>query len=302
MRTTRTFPALVLLALGLTFPTLAQSAEPPTGPPRLLGFDALQSRLSNAKLRLLDVRARVDYDRGHIPGAIWVDSKAAQALASKPGGLTDRESWQRWVAPLGIGPESEVIVIDGKRQLDAARTWWLLRYLGVDKVGLVDGNLPLWANQKRPVTTESSGVEPGPFRVAFRRTRIATRDDVLAALNAGSDSFVDARSAEEYSGAKKSSKRGGHIPSACHLEWSDLVDNDGRFLEASALRSRLEKSGIKPGAPVITHCQGGGRASVDAFVLERLGFPARNYYQGWSDWGNAEETPIASGAEPGPRP
>ena len=92
------------------------------------------------------------------------------------------------------------------------------------------------------------------------------------------------------------SKRGGHIPAACHLEWSDLVDKDGRFLDAAALRARLEKLGIKPGEPVITHCQGGGRASVDAFALERLGLPTRNYYLGWSDWGNAEQTPVATGA------
>ena len=92
------------------------------------------------------------------------------------------------------------------------------------------------------------------------------------------------------------SKRGGHIPAACHLEWSDLVDKDGRFLDPSALRARLAKLGIKPGEPVITHCQGGGRASVDAFALERLGLPTRNYYLGWSDWGNAEQTPVTTGA------
>ena len=60
---------------------------------------------------------------------------------------------------------------------------------------------------------------------------------------------------------------------------------------------------MKPGESVITHCQSGGRASVDAFVFERLGFPTRNYYLGWSDWGNVEDTPVETGpaTKPGPR-
>ncbi len=71
-----------------------------------------------------------------------------------------------------------------------------------------------------------------------------------------------------------------------------MVDEDGRFLSEAALRTRLRTLGVDPHATVITHCQGGGRSSVDAFVLERLGMPTRNYYLGWSDWGNTEETPV----------
>ena len=90
------------------------------------------------------------------------------------------------------------------------------------------------------------------------------------------------------------------MPTACSLEWNNLVDEDGRFLDESALRAKLAKAGVRPGEPVITHCQGGGRASVNAFVLERLGFKTRNYYLGWSDWGNASDTPVET--EQGSRP
>jgi thiosulfate/3-mercaptopyruvate sulfurtransferase len=81
-----------------------------------------------------------------------------------------------------------------------------------------------------------------------------------------------------------------------------LVDEDGRFLDGGALRAKLSALGVKPGQPVITHCQGGGRASVDAFALERLGHPARNYYLGWSDWGNAADTPVEAGQGTAKRP
>jgi thiosulfate/3-mercaptopyruvate sulfurtransferase len=184
------------------------------------------------------------------------------------------------------------VVYDAKRQLDAARLWWLLSYLGVERVGLLDGNFPLWAEEKRPVSTETPSVEPRPFRVAFGADRHATRDEVLSALGSKSAIVVDARSEAEYAGKDKRSKRAGHIPSACSVEWANLVGPDGRFLGDSTLRAKLAKAGVKPGEPVIAHCQGGGRASVDAFVLERLGFKTRNYYLGWSDWGNASETPV----------
>jgi thiosulfate/3-mercaptopyruvate sulfurtransferase len=115
---------------------------------------------------------------------------------------------------------------------------------------------------------------------------------VLSALATKSATILDVRSDGEFIGSEKRSKRAGHVPTACHLEWSNLVDKNGRFFEEQALRMRLTKAGVRADQPVITHCQSGGRASVSAFALERLGFKARNYYLGWSDWGNAGNTPV----------
>jgi thiosulfate/3-mercaptopyruvate sulfurtransferase len=296
--------AATATALAVLFPTA--TAEGPQDQPRttalLSSFDDLQKRLNDPALRLLDARPRADHEKGHIPGAVWVDVNAARALAARPGGLTDKAAWEAWAAPLGIGPGAEVYVYDGDRQLEAARLWWLLAYLGVERVGLVNGNFPLWEKQGRPVSTEATKVDPRRFKVVFRDDRHATRSEVLEALKAGQTPIIDARSEPEYTGAEKRSKRGGHIPGGCLLEWSGLVDKDGRFLEGDALRARLSALGVKPGQPLITHCQSGGRASVDAFALERLGHPARNYYLGWSDWGNTDETPIEAGKEPNPNP
>jgi thiosulfate/3-mercaptopyruvate sulfurtransferase len=284
--------AVLILAL----PALGRGESGPPPRPPLVAHDALQGRLGDRNLRLLDARPKADYEKGHIPGAVWVDAKAVQAMAARPGGLTDRAAWEAWLAPLGIAPGSEVLVYDDQRQREAARIWWLLRYLGLDRVGLIDGHFPYWQASGRPVTSEAPKVAPRPVNVAFRADRHATRQEVLATLKGGATHVIDARSRGEYSGEAKMARRGGHIPAACHLEWSELVDKDGRILDPSALRAKLSKLGIKPGEPVITHCQSGGRASVDAFALERLGLPTRNYYLGWSDWGNAEQTPVATGA------
>jgi thiosulfate/3-mercaptopyruvate sulfurtransferase len=282
---------IVVLAAALVAPG-AGTAEPAA---RLVTFDELQRRHDEPGFRLLDARPRGEYDKGHIPGAVWVDAKAVEALAARPGALTDRAAWGTWIEPLGIGPDTQILVYDARRQLDAARLWWLLSYLGVERVGLIDGGFPLWEQQGRPVTTEIPKIAPRAFPVRFRAERLATRADVLDALKSSGARVIDARSEAEHTGGVRRSKRGGRVPAACHLEWSNLVDKDGRFLAENALHGKLAQAGVKPGESVITHCQGGGRASVDAFVFERLGLPTRNYYLGWSDWGNAEDTPVETG-------
>ncbi len=287
--------ALLLLAL-IPYTANARADDKPAAKPRvaLATFAELEKRLGDADLRILDARSKADYDKGHITGAVWVDVRAAEKLAGKPGGLVDKAAWEAWIAPLGISPKTETFVYDGRRQLEAARVWWLLSYLGVERVGLVDGNFPLWNQEKHPVTTDVPKIDPKPFHVEFQAEKHATRDDVLAAISAKSAVVVDARTEGEYSGKSKLARKGGHIPNACRLEWSNLVGTDGRFLAEPALRAKLSEAGIedRAGSTAITHCQGGGRSSVDAFVLERLGFKTRNYYLGWSDWGNAENTPV----------
>ncbi len=284
------------LVLGLLASAPAPAADGPMA--RLATFDELEKSLGQPGLRLLDARPRAEHEHAHLPDATWVDAKAAQAIAARPGGLQDRDAWEAWIRPLGIAPGDRVLILDGERQLEAARLWWLLGYLGVESVGLVDGNVPLWVRQGRPTTAEATATTPVAFPVRFRDDRHATRDQVLRAVEEKTAAIVDARTLAEFTGEKKLSKRGGHAPDACRMEWTDLVDLDGRFLGAEAIRARLAALGVAPGRAVITHCQGGGRASVDAFAIERAGFPTRNFYLGWSDWGNADDTPVVEG--PGP--
>lgn len=295
---TKSWLAVVLVIL--TAPVCMAGAEG-KGSAWLVSFAELEKQLGGPDLRLLDARPKAEYAAGHIPGAVWVDAKAVETMAAKPGALADRAAWEKWLAPLGIGPKTRVLVYDANRQLDAARLWWLLGYLGVERVGLVNGGFRLWAAEKRPVTAEATTVGPRPREVSFQTGRRATRAQVLSNLTSKSATILDARSDGEYAGTAKRSKRGGHIPTACHLEWNNLVDPDGRFLDGPALRAKVERAGVRPDQPVITHCQSGGRASVTAFALERLGLEVRNYYLGWSDWGNADETPVDARPDPGGR-
>src|SRR4051812_37953402 len=176
-------------------------ADDAAKPALLIGFDDLQRRLDDRDLRLLDVRSRADYDRDHIPGAVWFDTKAAEKLASRKGGLEDKAAWEALIAPLGIGADSTVFVYGENRQLDAARVWWLLRYLGMDRVGLIDGNYSLWTSEKRPTSAAAAQVTPQPVQIRFRADRLATRDEVTSILKSrGPARVIDARTSGEHLG------------------------------------------------------------------------------------------------------
>lgn len=310
MMRTRIYAAVVAALAGIVVgPGRASAGDEPRAEDRgrqvarLMSFDELERVIEQGgerdRPRILDVRPRMEYDRGHIPGAVWVDLRPIVSRAALPGGLEDPDGWAELLAPLGLEPGRPVVIYDARRQLDAARLWWLLGYLGIEPVALLDGGFGLWAREGRPVDGRAVEVEPTTAPVRLRPDRLADREEVLRAIRGGEAQVVDARNDREYSGEEAISGRGGHVPTARQLEWSDLVDSEGRFLPRPAVLGLMERAGLDPGRPAITHCQGGGRSSVTAFGLERLGVPTRNYYLGWSDWGIAEGCPVARGTDPG---
>jgi thiosulfate/3-mercaptopyruvate sulfurtransferase len=244
---------------------------------------------------ILDARGRPDYEQGHVPNARWVDP-AAWAKAFGQG--QDAEGWSRRIGGLGIGPDSRVVVYDGTFGKDAARIWWLLRYWGVQDVRLLNGGWQGWTAGAYP--TEKGGAPPAPvpFVAQARPERLATKGQLLKALDGGDPQIVDARSEKEYCGVEKlTNRRGGAIPGARQLEWSDLLDPEThRFKPAAELRKLFGQAGVALDRPTTTYCQSGGRASVMAFGLELMGAKdVRNYYASWNEWGNAADTPVEPG-------
>jgi thiosulfate/3-mercaptopyruvate sulfurtransferase len=297
---------LATLAL-FAAPTLALAADEPQrhGSP-LITHEKLHARLSDQKLRLLDARPRADYDQAHIPGAVWVDIKAIRELA-RPDSIRDEAAWSRALAPLGISEDTAAVFIyDNARQHDAAPVWWALTYAGVPRVGLVDGGFPLWQKDKRPVSSDAVTVTAREFKPNLHADRLATRDDVRQASTKGDIQLLDARSPEQYRGettansnnANNNKAAAGHIPGARNLDGYAIVDADGRFLEADALKSRLSEAGFTADRPIITYSQSGNRSAIVVFALERAGTPIRHYVPGLAEWTNDANAPIAAGREP----
>jgi thiosulfate/3-mercaptopyruvate sulfurtransferase len=301
MKTLISTRALATLAL-LAIPSLALAGDDKRQGSPLVAHDKLQERLTDPKIRLLDARPRADYDKGHIPGAVWVDLKAIQDL-TRPATIKDESAWAKALAPLGISDEIEaVLVYDSARQHDAARVWWTLSYAGVPNVGLVDGGFALWQRDKRPVTADAPEVAARPIQPRFRDDSLASRADVQKSGRNGDVLILDARSPEQYRGeAQADDVKGaaGHIPGAHNLDGYSLVDDDGRFVVQDALRKKLGDAGFTADRPVIAYSQSGNRSAIVVFALERIGASARHYVPGLSDWSTDARAPIVSGSAPG---
>ena len=244
---------------------------------------------------ILDARAAAKYKAGHIPDARWVDhGQWAKAF----GQGTDAKNWGARIGGLGINADSHVVVYDDNSTKDSARIWWILRYWGVENVRLLNGGWTGWEAGKHTTTTD----EPTPRTIEYtpklRADRLTTKEQLLESLKEGTLQIVDARSEKEFCGDEKmNNKRAGAIPGAKQLEWIDLLDKPTqRFKTATELKALFADAGIALDKPSAAHCQSGGRASVMTFAMELMGAKSvGNYYQSWSEWGNADDTPIVPG-------
>jgi thiosulfate/3-mercaptopyruvate sulfurtransferase len=213
--------------------------------------EELAKKLQEPGLRVLDCRAQSDYQKGHVPGAVWVDVKAWQRLHARDGGLHDARAWSQQVGALGIGKDSVVVVYGGSLP-DAARVWWTLKYVGVANVMLLDGGWELWSKRKGPTETESPSVAPAHFEPAFQADRLEEIDALKRSMQSGKVTVVDARSTKEFAGDEVRGKRGGHIAGAKHLDWKELLAEDGRFRSLEQLRELFRRRGIELDRTVVT--------------------------------------------------
>ena len=249
---------------------------------------------SSLPIRVLDVRPSEKYASGHIPGAVRVDVAPWVAKSHSPGGFHDTDYWAKAVGRLGITAETRVVVYSDSLT-SAARVWWALRYVGLRDVALLDGGLKAWTSADLPTETDVPKIAPVSFRPHFQADRLSELDDLVQTVAAADSQVVilDARSADEYTGKVARGPRGGHIPGAIHLDWTELVAPDGRLKPRDQLRALFQSRGADPDAVVITHCQSGGRASVETFALELAGYTrVKHYYCGWKEWGAAAKAPV----------
>lgn len=261
----------------------------------LIDAAELSRRLNEAHLRVLDTRARAQYLQGHVPGALHVDVRDWQQLALSEGGLHDAAAWAQRVGALGISDDHTVVVY-GSSLPDTARVWWILKYLGLRDVRLLDGGWNAWTGRLLPIGTDQVDVPATKFAVRFQPERLEEIDSLKAAVAQQRATVVDARSQAEFTGAEVRGARGGHIPGAKHLEWTQLLTDDGRFKSPDELRALFGRCGLSPDQTTVTHCQSGGRAAVNAFALELAGYPrVKVFVQGWSQWSADQEAPIATG-------
>lgn len=260
----------------------------------LVDVDTLKAELNDPRLRILDTRRKDEYSAAHIAGAVHVDIEEWIKNSRREGGLQDTAYWSERIGSLGVARDSRVVVY-GETVPNAARVWWMLRYLGVDDVRLLDGSWRQWGRKFYPVENKPPDVEAVTFEPKLRPHMLITREDLKAAIAShdGRLTLVDARSPGEYRGQDAAGQRAGHIPGAVNLEWKEVLDEGNHFFPPDRLQQLLLRLGVEPDKQIVPYCRSGARSSVMTFALTLAGYPTiRHYYGGWLDWSADETAPV----------
>lgn len=236
----------------------------------------------------------------HIPGAVRFDvDHIADETSDLPHMLPSPEQFAEQVSALGLGSDCRIVAYDGMGLLSAARVWWMFRVFGHDNVAVLDGGLPKWLRESRPVASGPAKPAPRPFTPHFRPEMVRNWQEMLAASKAGSQ-MIDARSGGRFAGTEPEARaglRGGHIPGASSLPYTTLLKPDQTMLSPTDLERRFHDAGIDPAKPVIASCGSGVTACVLALGLYEIGAQDAAVYDGsWTEWGGREDLPIATGA------
>jgi thiosulfate/3-mercaptopyruvate sulfurtransferase len=254
----------------------------------------LQRKLDAENLCIIDVRPAEDYAKGHIPGATHFDLFGLSLIDTSDAPLKAFMFMIHHVLELrGVSELKEVVFYEDNSGMRAARGLWFLEYYGHRNVKMLDGGFQAWKAAGAPVTSEASPPKAAAFKIAERREVLATSDDVLDSLNKKEIAILDTRSEGEYLGTHVRAARGGAIPGAIHIEWTDNIAPDGKFKSNDELKAMYDRAGITPDKEVVSYCQGGYRAAHSYVALRLLGFPkVRNYIGSWKEWGDRADLPI----------
>ncbi len=272
--------------------------------PLLLEAEQLLPLLDHPLLRIVDLgKARV-YEQVHLPNAIWLSPSALVRQEENASGLLpDTAQLQQLVQTLGITQRQHIVVYDDEGGAWAGRLIWTLHMMGFDQVSLLNGGIHYWLAKGFPTSNEpvtAPHVSQTAFVLTPKHQIVFDQLRQIVLEQPSSHSFWDCRTFEEYTGSRLAARRGGHLPSAMHLEWDSLFDRQDhvRLKPLPMIHHLLAARGLDFTKPLVVYCQSHHRSGL-AYVVARLfNLQVRAYDGAWSEWGNRLDTPIATGENP----
>lgn len=278
-------------------------------PQLLVSTEWLDQHLGAPDLRILDASwhmpdagrdPKADFEAAHIPGARFFDiDEISDNQSELPHMAPPVEKFVSRVRALGIGDGHRVVVYDTTGIFSAPRVWWLFQLFGKTDVAVLDGGLPKWQAEGRPVEDGVPILRDRHFTA--RRDASLVRDvtQVAATTKLGDAQIIDARAANRFRGEAPEPRpglRSGHIPGSKNLPWNTLLNADGTMLDEAGLRAAFTAAGVEVGKPAITTCGSGISAAILSLALQRLGNRSHSLYDGsWAEWGAYPDLKVEEG-------
>lgn len=252
-------------------------------------LDDPQVTIADCRFSLADPElGLVQYRTGHIQGAYYLDlNRDLSSPVGQHGGrhpLPNPDELANKLSAMGVNSQTLVVAYDDSRFAFAARLWWLLRYLGHDRVAVLDGGFEGWQAAGYPVTDTIPMPQMATFVPQLQTSQVVDIATVKASNASPGVVLVDSRESDRYLGKREPiDKIAGHIPGAVNYPWQEVSDAQGYLLTHAEQRRRWEK--LEGAEEILVYCGSGVTACVNLLSLELAGIHTGKLYAGsWSDW------------------
>ncbi len=282
-------------------------------PEVLVSTQWVHEHLNDPKTRIVEVDydPTANYQLGHIPGAVLFDWRRDLNHPLQRD-IPTKEQIEELFSRHGISNDTKIVLYGDFNNWFAAYAFWDLQYYGVKNTVLMNGGRKKWIDEDKPLTKDTPQYARATFKASNpdESIRVYLRQ-ALDLYNKPGVKLVDVRSPKEYTGEilappeypTEHAQRGGHIPGAVNIPWSQAVNADGVFKPYDEIKRLYEAQGVTADKDVIAYCRIGERSSFTWFVLKYLlGYPkVRNYDGSWTEWGNLVRNPIEKPAPTTPQ-
>lgn len=271
----------------------------------IIRVDELQEMVNgNDDVVLVDVRfqlndeeaGRKQYIKSHIPGAVYLDlNRDLASKVKKHGGnhpLPDLDEFVAKLGNIGIDNNTTVVVYDKENDMFAARLWWLLHYVGHEKVYVLEGGFNQWVEAGNEVTNEITPLQKKTFRPKVRTDLTVTMEEVKDKIYNRQAVVIDSRSKDRYLGIHEPMyRKAGHIPGAVNFFWKDIFTDKGTWKSVEELKRHFAT--IPKNEEIIVSCGSGVSACPNIIALKQAGYENVKLYPGsFSDWISYDENDI----------
>ena len=274
----------------------------------LVSTEWLEKNLRSKDLRVLDAswylptenrNPKREFSSRHIAGSKFFDINSfSDPDDLLPHMVPPQHRFCSELSKLDVGAGNHVVFYDGSGLFSAARAWWLIKLFGFTKVSILDGGLPKWVAENRPLSNVVSGSNPRSNFITprFNNQLVCDWKQVKLCVRDKIGQIIDARPFDRFSGQATEPRpglRSGHIPGSLNICYKELLNDDRTLKNKELLSDIFAAKGVDLTLPIITSCGSGVTAAILFLALEVIGAKNLAIYDGsWSEWGSRDDLDI----------